>query len=48
MTDTEAKARTKLEEAEKKSKRSGGIFSFLGSGSSVNEAAELFVQVLFI
>jgi alpha-soluble NSF attachment protein len=44
MTDSEAKARQKLAEAEKKGKKSGGLFSFLGGGGGSNEATDLYVQ----
>jgi alpha-soluble NSF attachment protein len=44
MTDSEAKARQKLVEAEKKGKKSGGLFSFLGGGGGSNEATDLYVQ----
>jgi len=44
MTDSESKARAKLEEAEKKSKKVGGILGFFGAGNNATEAAELFIQ----
>lgn len=48
MTDNETKARQKLEEAEKRAKKTGGFFSGLfGGGSNVGEACDLFVQVHF-
>lgn len=47
MTDDEVKARNKLEEAEKKAKKSGSFFSFLGNGgSNISDACDLYVQVL--
>lgn len=46
MVDEETKARNKLEEAEKKTKKSGGFFSFLNSGNNnVSDACDLYVQV---
>ena len=46
MADNEAKARQKLEEAEKKAKKTSGFFSsLLGGGGGVNDACDLFVQV---
>ena len=48
MTDNDAKANAKLQEAEKKMKKSGGFLSFLGGGSNITEAAELYIQVLKI
>ncbi|CAD5224867.1 unnamed protein product [Bursaphelenchus okinawaensis] len=44
MTDSESKARQKLEEAEKKSKKSGGFFGLFGGGGSVHETCDLYVQ----
>ncbi|KAI6199736.1 Alpha-soluble NSF attachment protein [Aphelenchoides besseyi] len=45
MADSEAKARQKFEEAEKKARKSGGFFgSLLGSGNNVMEACELYNQ----
>ncbi|MFH4978861.1 hypothetical protein AB6A40_005570 [Gnathostoma spinigerum] len=43
MAENEAKARKKLEEAEKKAKGGGGLFGFFG-GNKADEAADLFVQ----
>ena len=47
MADSEAKARAKLEEAEKKSRKSGGglLGFFGGGGSNVTDACEAFNQV---
>ncbi|KAI1720942.1 soluble NSF attachment protein, SNAP domain-containing protein [Ditylenchus destructor] len=45
MADNEAKARQKLEEAEKKAKKTSGFFSsLLGGGGGVNDSCELYVQ----
>lgn len=44
MADSEAKARQKLEEAEKKSKKTGGFFGLFGGGGSINETCDLYVQ----
>ncbi|VDD96071.1 unnamed protein product [Enterobius vermicularis] len=46
MADSEAKARKKLEEAEKKSKGSSGFFAGLFGSSKADEAVELYVQDL--
>ena len=48
MADSEAKARKKLEEAEKKSKGSSGFFAGLFGSSKADEAVELYVQVSFL
>jgi len=45
---SEAKARAKLEEAEKKARRTGGggfLSSLFSGGAGVSDACELFVQV---
>uniref|UniRef100_A0A915E684 Alpha-soluble NSF attachment protein n=1 Tax=Ditylenchus dipsaci TaxID=166011 RepID=A0A915E684_9BILA len=46
MTDHEAKARQKLEEAEKKAKKTTGFLSglFSGGGSNVGDACDLYIQ----
>lgn len=44
MTDSESKARKKLEEAEKKSKGSTGFFAGLFGSNKADEAVDLFVQ----
>lgn len=47
MADEEAKARNKLDEADKRAKKSGGFFSFLNSGgNNVSDACDLYVQVI--
>lgn len=45
MAENEAKARKKLEEAEKKARGGGGFLGSLFGGSKADEAADLFVQV---
>lgn len=46
MGDNEAKARQKLEEADKKAKKSGGFLSGIFSGgSNIGEACDLYIQV---
>jgi hypothetical protein len=45
MSSNESKARAKIEEAEKKLKKSGGFLSFLGGGTNFTDAAELYIQV---
>uniref|UniRef100_A0A915PQH9 C2H2-type domain-containing protein n=1 Tax=Setaria digitata TaxID=48799 RepID=A0A915PQH9_9BILA len=44
MAENEAKARKKLEDAEKKAKGGGGFFSGLFGNAKAEEAADLFVQ----
>lgn len=48
MGDSEAKARKKLEEAEKKAKGGGGFLGSFFGGGKAEEAADLFVQVFSI
>lgn len=45
MAENEAKARKKLEDAEKKAKGGSGFFSGLFGNAKAEEAADLFVQV---
>lgn len=45
MAENEAKARKKLEEAERKAKGGGGFLGGLFSTGKAEEAADLFVQV---
>lgn len=47
MAENEAKARKKLEDAEKKAKGGSGFFSGLFGNAKAEEAADLFVQVSF-
>jgi hypothetical protein len=44
MADSEAKARQKLAEAEKKNKKGGGLFSSIFGGGN-DEAVDLYIQV---
>lgn len=46
MAENEAKARKKLEDAEKKAKGGSGFLSGLFGNAKTEEAADLFVQVI--
>lgn len=48
MADSEAKARQKLEEAQKKQRGGGGFLGKIFGGGGAEEAADLYIQVSII